>query len=61
MPRVCALVLCLALVLVLVLGPADAVAQKSVAGVFGLPNAAEGQPKSYLEELMRSATSRTAT
>jgi len=52
MLRLCALGLCLALGLVLVLGPADAVAQKSVADVFGLSTAAEGQPKSYLEELM---------
>jgi hypothetical protein len=50
MRRVCPLVLCLALVLLVV--PTDAPAQKSVTDVFGLPAAAEGKPKSYLEELM---------
>src|SRR5262245_30998166 len=50
MLRLCPLVLCLAVALVV--APADAFAQKSVADVFGLPTAPEGQPRSYLEELM---------
>src|SRR5215470_14031264 len=50
MVRFCKAALCLAIMLAMC--PAAAQAQKSVADVLGQPATPEGQPKSYLEELM---------
>src|SRR5215471_16250433 len=50
MVRCCRAALCL--VIMLAMCPAAAHAQKSVAEVLGQPATSDGQPKSYLEELM---------
>jgi len=50
MVRCCRAALCL--VIMLGMWPASALAQKSVSEVLGQPATPEGQPKSYLEELM---------